>query len=31
LVQSIGIEPMTFWTATRRSNPLSYDCNDWIL
>ena len=26
MVQSAGIEPATFWTATRRSNPLSYDC-----
>gem|GEM_PF-3604578 len=26
MVQSAGIGPATFWTATRRSNPLSYDC-----
>jgi hypothetical protein len=28
MVQSAGLEPATFWTATRCSNPLSYDCMD---
>lgn len=27
MVQTAGLEPATFWTATRRSNPLSYACN----
>ena len=26
-VHPAGLEPATFWTATRCSNPLSYECN----